>query len=283
MTCTPRGLISSARSLSLAALFAAPVVASDAVVVSGQSIQAAIDNASDGDRILVHEGLYYEALDFRGKRLEVIALAGAEYTLLDATSVAAPAVRVASGETLGTTLYGFTIRGGFGEQRSDLNTPLCSGAGVLVAESSHLLIERCVIAGNGHSTADLGGGLYVHGAGTVVDVVNCVVHSNGARHGGGGVAVVGGAHAQIESSTVFNNYAAVGTGGVSGIITGSGATTDIHEAIVWGNEGIDLGSSGWLGTGTITVSYSDVGGFWSGVLWFQSMKSMHFLLFSMFV
>ena len=66
MTSTPRGLITSGLALLLTALFAAPAAASDFVVVSGQSIQMAIDSASDGDRILVHEGLYFEALDFQG-------------------------------------------------------------------------------------------------------------------------------------------------------------------------------------------------------------------------
>ena len=260
-----RGLKRSGLSLSLTAAFALTAVANDHVVVSGQSIQAAIESASDGDRILVHEGLYLEALDLRGKRLEVIAVSGAEYTVLDATLSDAPAVRADSGEGAGTSLFGFAIRGGVGEQRADLGTALSCGGGVLVSGDSHLRLERCVIAGNGHATVDIGGGVYVYGAGSHVDIVNCVVHSNGARHGGGGAAAVGGAHVQIESSTFVNNYSAASGVGVSGVIIGPGSTTDIHESIVWGNEGIDLGAPAWLGVGAISVTYSDIGGGWAGV------------------
>lgn len=260
-----RGLMTSGLSLSLTAAFASPVVASDLVVTAGQSIQAAIESASDGDRILVHEGLYLEALDLRGKRLELFAVAGAEYTVLDATMVEAPVVRAASGEAAGTSIYGFAIRGGVGEQRADLGGSLTCGGGVLVAGDSHLKLERCVIAGNGHATVDMGGGVYANGAGSRVELVNCVIHSNGARHGGGGAVAVGGAHLQIESSTFVNNYAAAAGGGVSGVVIGPGATAVIHESIVWGNEGSDLGAPSWLGVGSITATYSDIGGGWPGV------------------
>jgi hypothetical protein len=184
---------------------------------------------------------------------------------LDATGTGAPAVRVAAGEAAGSSLYGFAIRGGEGELRADLGVALMCGGGVLVAGDSHLVIERCVLAGNGHASVDLGGAVYVAGAGSRVDIMNCVVHANGARHGGGGAAVVGGAHAQIESSTFTNNYCAATGGGVSGLVVGAGSTCDLHEAIAWGNEGVDLGAPSWLGVGAVTVSYSDIGGGWVGV------------------
>jgi len=242
-------------------------VAGDHVVVGGESIQAAIGLAADGDRILVHEGLYLEALDLEGKRLEIIAVRGVEFTVLDATlQGGVPAVRASSGEGPGTTLFGFAIRGGAGEEeRRDLGGLHCLGGGVLVSASSHLKLERCVIAGNGHATADLGGGVYAYGPGSRVELLNCVVHANGARMGGGGAAVIGGAHLQVESSTFVNNHAAAAGGGVSGIVVGAGSTAEIHESIVWGNEGTDLGAPAGLGVGGITVSYSDIGGGWVGL------------------
>lgn len=264
MISIPRCLEPSGLTLSLAIILAAPSAANDHIVVAGESVQAAIESASDGDRILVHAGVYYEALDLGGKQLEVIGVSGAEFTMLDARETGAPVVRAVSGEAAGTTLYGLTIRAGEGELRSDLGAPLICGAGVIVAEGSHLQLERCVIAGNGHSTADLGGALFVHGAASRLDVLDCVVHSNGARHAGGGAVVMGGAHVQIESSTFVNNYSAFNGGGVSGVVVGPGATAELHEAIVWGNEGVDLGAPSWLGVGAITVTYSDIGGGWAG-------------------
>ena len=79
MTLNSHGLSKLWFSLSLAALCSSQsAFAGDHVVTSGQQIQAAIDAAASGDRILVHEGLYLEALDFRGKQLEIIGVAGAE-------------------------------------------------------------------------------------------------------------------------------------------------------------------------------------------------------------
>ena len=260
-----RGLMNSGLPLSLTAALTVTATASDHVVVGGESIQAAIELAADGDRILVHEGLYLEALDLRGKRLELIAVAGAEFTVLDATLEGAPVVRAASGEGAGSSLFGFAIRGGIGELRADLGSPLTAGGGVLVSADSQLKLERCVIAGNGHAAVDLGGGVYVHGAGSRVELLNCVIHGNGARLGGGGVAAVGGAHLQVESATIANNHAGAAGGGVSGVLVGAGATAEIHESILWGNEGADLGAPASLGVGAISVSYSDIGGGWVGV------------------
>ncbi len=53
----------------------AAVKANSAVVVEeGESIQAAINNASDGDRILVKEGTYEELLTINGKDLKLVAI-----------------------------------------------------------------------------------------------------------------------------------------------------------------------------------------------------------------
>lgn len=74
------------------------------------SIQDAINAASNGDWILVYPGEYREALDFNGKSLWITG-AGAETTIIDGGS-SSYAVAAAHGETSATGLVGFTIRGG---------------------------------------------------------------------------------------------------------------------------------------------------------------------------
>ena len=252
-------------TLGLFALISAKANAGDQHVVMGESIQSAIDQCQDGDHVYVYEGVYYESLDFKGKGLEVRAIAGANLTVLDANGLGTPVVRAGSGEPLGASLIGFALRGGAGEIRSELGSPLASGGGVLVADGSHLLLQQCVMAGNGHASVDVGGAVYVQGVGSRVDLIDCVVHTNFARLTGAGAAVVDGAYLQIESSTLTGNSSNEGLGGASGLTVSAGASAALHESILWGNGGLDLGSPAWLGSGTVIATYSDIGGGLVGV------------------
>ena len=89
--------------------------AADLIVNPGGSIQTVTDAAVDCDRVLVQPGTYLEALDLRGKRVELIGTGGPSNTIIDATLLAVSVVRAKSGEPLGTRLAGFTLRGGDGE------------------------------------------------------------------------------------------------------------------------------------------------------------------------
>ena len=253
------------RSFVCLSLCVAPALANDHHVVMGESIQAAILQSQDGDHVYVYEGVYSEALDLLGKDIEVRAIAGPDLTVLDANGLGAPVVRATSGEPAGAALIGFALRGGAGDVRNELGYPLASGGGILVAEGSSLIVQQCVLAGSGRASVDVGGGLYIQGAGSRVDLINSVVHTNYSRITGGGIAVVDGAHLQVESSTITANSSNEPLGGASGLTVGAGATAGLHESILWGNGLVDLGSPAWLGSGTVTATYSDIGGGFVGV------------------
>jgi hypothetical protein len=121
------------------------------------------------------------------------------------------------------------------------------------------------MAGNGHASVDVGGAIYVQGVGSRVDLVDCVVHTNFTRITGGGIAVVDGAHLQVESSTITGNSSNEGQGGASGLTVGTGASATLHESILWGNGAVDLGSPAVFGSGSVVASYSDIGGGFAGV------------------
>ena len=53
------------------------------------------DQAVDGDRVLVQPAVYHESIDFKGKAIEVIGLAGPLATTIDA-GFSASAVRTAN-------------------------------------------------------------------------------------------------------------------------------------------------------------------------------------------
>ena len=101
------------------------------------SIQAAIDTASEGDRIVVRPGHYFETISFLGKNLTVTGLDPCEpdpvgFPVITGNDQDA-AVNFTQGEDPNCTLEGFVISGGHG-------AILCQG--------SSPTIQHCLIVGN---------------------------------------------------------------------------------------------------------------------------------------
>ena len=101
------------------------------------SIQAAIDTASDGDRVVVRPGHYFETINFLGKNLTVTGLDPCEPGPVGFPVIAGndqdAAVNFTQGEDPNCTLEGFVISGGHG-------AILCRG--------SSPTIQHCLIVGN---------------------------------------------------------------------------------------------------------------------------------------
>ena len=72
-------------------------------VIPGQSIQAAIDGASNGDEIEVAPGIYNEAIDFNGKAVRLYSSGGPDVTTIDGNG-AYHIVQCVSGEDANTIL-----------------------------------------------------------------------------------------------------------------------------------------------------------------------------------
>lgn len=202
--------------------------ATDFVVSTGQSIQAAIDAAAAGDRILVDAGTYVELLDLHGKAIEVIGVSGAQATVLDA-DLMGTAVRMLDGEGPDTVLRGFTVTRGSGGLNpggiwtngtptiEDCVITFNSGRqGGGVRGNAHL--TGCTIANN-TSSLNHGGGLY--GAPVLTD---CIVASNtctGSR--GGGLYITGG-NAALTRCEITENGAVLAGGRGGGIYLGPNAS-----------------------------------------------------------
>jgi len=76
-------------SAGIAPLLITAVVGAETTTVpgkGGQTIQDAIDDASDGDVIVVGPGTYPERIDFGQKCVELRALAGADQTTISGAS-----------------------------------------------------------------------------------------------------------------------------------------------------------------------------------------------------
>ncbi len=84
--------------------------ATDWNVHPGQSIQSAINQAQNGDRIFVHPGTYATGLRFFGKQIEVIGAGPSLTTVLDLTAFNLPALTADAGETYATKVQNIKFR-----------------------------------------------------------------------------------------------------------------------------------------------------------------------------
>ena len=119
-----------------------PLLAADIRVPQDEAtIQAAIDAAQTGDRVLVDPGIYPEQIDFLGKNIVVESTAGAAQTVIDGQGVLGYVVSLAGAQTVAAVLRGFTVTGGYGEIGSLSAGP---GGGILVDQGG-ATIEASVI------------------------------------------------------------------------------------------------------------------------------------------
>ena len=151
------------------------------------------------------------------------------------------------------TLTGCTING---------NTAEYSGGGGIYCYESSPTITNCTISGN---RADYGGGGIYCEYYSSPALSNCLIVGNSANYGGG-------LHCEnysgepssptLTNCTLADNSASHADGG-GGIYCESENTVTVANSILWGDtaNGVpnEIG-----GPGTVTVSYSDVQGGWSG-------------------
>lgn len=239
------------RALAVPFLLTGPVLANDIPVPAGGDVQAAIVQAQDGDRVLVAAGTYNQTIDFLGKAIEVIGVAGAGATTLDGSGQPGPVVRFHQGEGPASRLQGFTVTG------ADAIGTDCAGGGIgavclvsgLVATptiadcritgnraqlgggvAGGAVLERCVVRMNNTFAGGFpqrGGGLY----GTPT-LRHCVVANNGAVEGGG--LYVAGGTARLEDCVLIDNFTNE-SGAGAGLNVASGAHVDVVRTVIASN------------------------------------------------
>ena len=179
------------------------------VPVDQSSIQACIDDVSDGMTVAVMPGTYLEQIDFSGKDITVESIAGPASTIIDGGGVG-PGVTIASGE-LYAVLEGFTITGGVA----------VDGGGVYL-QGVDATFRDLVLTGNEATWA--GGGMNLYAGSWLVE--DCVFESNYSERAGMGLHAWGtGSQLEVTGSTFHNNtgghWSRVGAdfGGSSGTFT----------------------------------------------------------------
>jgi parallel beta-helix repeat protein len=164
------------------------------------TIQDAIDNASDGDVIEVDRGNYTgegnRDIDFLGLAITVRSSYGPYDTTIDCSdSEGHRGFYFRRNEGPDSVLRGFTIKGAIMPGSNDI------GGGILCEVSSPSIIE-CVIE---ECEAEMGGGIGVsRGSPTIIDCVieDCQAGSDGR---GGGIGLIRSSGATILYSQIRNN------------------------------------------------------------------------------
>jgi len=200
------------------------------------TIQAAINAASNGDRVRVAPGTYHEIIDFLGKFITVHSSDGAAVTIIDASTVpdpgtGVPVVRFSGGEGPDALLQGFTITGGTGD--TFIFGPSTVIGGGIVMSNASPTINECIITAN---TAEFGAGVFVDTG--FPTFKNCTFGGNDAGEAGGSLACFFESSPIVTNCILWNNT--------------SGTGTQVHadgESAPWISYSCVEG--GWTGTGNV--------------------------------
>ncbi len=218
------------------------------------SIQEAIDRARHFDVVIVHPGIYEEAIDFHGKAITVRSLDPNDpntvaATMIKSSPTGSTAVSFQSGETELSVLAGLTI-----------SSPAADGINLLQDYAKPQII-RCTVTGCGFDGI----------RGGSPTIVACTI----TRNQDGGISLCSG---EIRDCTITHNGLSLGVGS-SGIYQGQG---EIRNCTISGNgqRGIDshrgdifnctISDNGewgvWLAGDNVTVKDCEVFGNGNGLM-----------------
>ncbi len=223
------------RITAVLAFLVSPVFAADLVVGPGQSIQAAIDQAVAGDRVVVLPGEYWESIDLKGKAIELVGLNGAAGTVLHGNGKSV--ITLHQGEGPATRIRGLTVTGGIASWM---------GGGIDGAPSggprSTALIEDCLIRENQALFA--GGGV----AGDFT-LTRCTIRDNAATGPALSIAHTGGVWGgpTMVECAVLDNVAKYGPGGVHLSALGP---VQLVDCVIAGNQSSNAGGGVYVAQGT---------------------------------
>ena len=192
------------------------------------TIQKAVNFASNGDTILVMNGLYIENIDWSITNNICLIGSHIDSTIIDGGNNGK--VIDNSDETSHPIeISNLTIQNGISTGK---------GGGISLKMVGDLLLKN-IRVNNNH--AQIGGGIYIEGEGsesfipTVVHFENAIISNNSAENYGGGVSLSGDVISSIiKNVTVVNNFATNGGGGLQAGSIGDYAV--IANSIFWNNQ-----------------------------------------------
>jgi Secretion system C-terminal sorting domain len=207
-----------------------------------ETIQQAIEEAVDGDVIIVSPGTYYENINFLGK---AIVIGSMYYTTQDTSYVSQTVIdggqsgRVVtfdSGEDTNSVLSGFTITHGESssgggiycdnntsptlENLKVIDNQANNGGGLYFGTNSSANLTSTLIRDNNSSNS--GGGAYMYYCNLIMEDI--VVESNECESDGGGISCIS-SDLTMENVSVINNTA-------SEIYSNGGGISNYWESVI---------------------------------------------------
>jgi predicted outer membrane repeat protein len=224
------------------------------------TIQACIDESTDGDECVVAAGTYNEVIDFIGKAITVRSTnptnpAVVDTTIIDGTGLYSSVVTCVSGEGLDTVLSGLTITGGTGSPCPDDAESSCGGGMSNLGSSPSVL--SCSFRDN---RADFGGGMFNHESS--LSVIDCTFEANTGSRGGGIQNNYG--TPSITSSSFHGNF---GHGGGMGNFESAGTISycSFTENRQWSISGVGGGMANIASNVIVTdCVFEDNYHYWGG-------------------
>ena len=206
------------------------------------TIQEAINNAVNGDTILVADGTCTERITIDNKDLTIKSVNGAASTTING-SAGGVVVTLTNGAD--TVFEGLTITNGYKSSGY--------GAGVSATNSSPTL-RNCFISNN---QSQYGAGIYMASAGTTLTLTDSTLTGNNTSLNGAAMYLASGTSANISGTTFHNNWTGgSGRGGAIGFVTSANANLTISSTTFTKNTA-NIGGAiyGELNGGTANLSF----------------------------
>jgi len=216
-------------------LFVVSFAATINVPADQSTIQDQIDDAVEGEIVLVYPGTYVENINFNGKNITLRSTNGPEVTIIDGNANGST-VTFASGET-SAVLNGFTITNGSGTLNDDGHFV---GGGIACRFNSTPTLMNLIIEGNNTVGDSATGGGIMCSFGSDALIQDVIIRNNEADYGGGFVAFE--ASPTLERAEVYANH---------GRVTGGGLTfwtseSRVQEVLVYDNSACLSAAGIWV-------------------------------------
>jgi len=232
------------------------------------NIQAAINDANNGDTVIVADGVYTgpgnRDIDFGGMAITVRSENGPENCIIDCNGTESDRHRgfyFHSGENANSAIIGLTITNGYAI--CDYCRPpliFCAelGGAIYCDWYSSPTISNCIISGNTAGVYGAGGGIACFASNPTVS--NCIFVGNFA-YAGGGMFLIGRSDPTIINCTFSGNEAGGGGGIYNGRFVSSAENSPkVINCIFWGDSPDEI----YVYDSTPVITYSDVEGGWAG-------------------
>ena len=249
-------------------------------------IQDGINEAINGDTILVRPGIYVENINFYEKNITVASVffitqdsTYISQTIIDGNQYDC-VVRFSNNVSSEAVLSGFTITNGYAISGGGIlcissnptlknliitgnncDTTSGDGGGISCLQNSNPIIKNVKIVDN--YVAYFGGGIYCSSSNP--SLVNVTITGNIAAWSGGGIYCVYNSNPNFENVTISGNSAEVyGDGG--GIFCENNSTPSLINCIMWNNFPQEIYFSQFSNPVSVIISYSDIQDGFAGII-----------------